>query len=362
MKMDESAVVVADTKPADSLGEKRHDFRFFLTKVLHANEFYLFLVLLGISLLIQARSGQFFTLNNLVDLGNAMVVPGLFAIGAHMVLVSGGIDVSFPALAALSVYSVMRFLVDIDYRGPFLIALLAMVLAGALLGALNGLFTSQLTVPTLIITLGTMNVFSGIMQGALGAVQISRLPEPIDKFGRAVLIRVENVQQGTQSVLPMTFLFFLLVLVVIGFLMKFTLFGRALYAMGGDEQAAIRAGFRVKWIKFWLYVIVGMIAAIAGLMSVSVTHQMNPTDLLGTEMMVIAAVVLGGTSITGGKGSLIGVIMGTMMIAIIQTNMIMAGIPTTGKRFVLGLMIIIGTGISAVQLMRSRKRQRLTAE
>lgn len=333
-----------------------------LRRVLHANEFYLFLVLLGVSLLIQARSGQFFTINNLLDLANAMIVPGLFAIGAHMVLVSGGIDVSFPALGSLAVYAVARFMVDIDFHGPFLVVLLIIMAVGALLGAFNGLFTSQLAAPTLIITLGTMNVFAGIMQGALGAVQISRLPEPIDKFGRAVLLRVENVHQGTQSILPATFIFFVIVLVLIGFVMKYTMFGRALYAMGGDEQAAIRVGFRVKWIKFWLYVIVGVIAAIAGLMSVSVTHQMNPTDLLGMEMMVIAAVVLGGTAITGGKGSLLGVVMGTMLIAIIQTNMIMAGIPTTGKRFVLGLMIIIGTGISAVQLTRSRKRQRLTAE
>lgn len=333
-----------------------------LARLLRANEFYLFLVILAVSLLIQARSGQFFTLNNLVDLGNAMVVPGLFAIAAHMVLVSGGIDVSFPALASLAVYAVTRFLVDIDYQGPFIVALLTIILAGALLGAFNGLFTSQLTVPTLIITLGTMNVFAGIMQGALGAVQISRLPEPIDQFGRAVLLTVANPHQGTQSILPMTFLFFLIVLVVVGVIMKYTMFGRALYAMGGDEQAALRAGFRVRWIKFWLYVIVGMIAAIAGLMSVSVTHQMNPTDLLGMEMMVIAAVVLGGTAITGGRGSLVGVVLGTMLIAIIQTNMIMAGIPTTAKRLVLGLMIIIGTGISAVQLTRSRRRQRLTAE
>lgn len=332
-----------------------------LSKILRANEFYLFLVILAVSVAIQVRSGQFFTANNMVDLANAMVVPGLFAIGAHMVLVSGGIDVSFPALASLAVYAVTRYLVSINYEGPFILALLAIILAGAALGAFNGLFTSRLAAPTLIITLGTMNVFSGIMQGALGSVQISRLPKPIDEFGRSVLLRVENTG-GTQSVLPMTFLFFLVILLLAGFLMKYTMFGRALYAMGGDEQAAIRAGFRVRWIKFLLYVVVGMIAAVAGLMSVSVTRQMNPTDMLGMEMMVIAAVVLGGTAITGGRGSMIGVVLGTMLIAIIQTNMIMAGIPTTAKRFVLGVMIIVGTGISAVQLTRSRRRQRLTAE
>lgn len=342
--------------------ERQQRSNTLLARVLRANEFYLFLVIVVVSLLLQARSGQFYSITNFVDLANAMVVPGLFALGAHMVLVSGGIDVSFPALASLAVYAGARYFANTGFEGPFLIPLLSVILLGAMLGAFNGLFASQLAVPTMIITLGTMNVFSGVMQGALNATQISRLPAPIDEFGRAVLLRVDNPAQGTQAVLPMTFLFFVGALVVVGFVMKYTMFGRALYAIGGDEQAAVRAGFRVRWIKFFLYVIVGMIAAVAGLMSVSVTHQMNPTDMLGMEMMVIAAVVLGGTAITGGRGSLVGVVLGTMLIAIIQTNMIMAGIPTTAKRFVLGLMIIIGTGISAVQLTRSRRRQRLVAE
>lgn len=88
-----------------------------LGKLLRANEFYLFLIIVVVSLIIQARSGQFFTPNNLVDLANAMVVPGLFAIGAYLVIVSGGIDVSFPALASLAVYAVTRYLVDSGYQG-----------------------------------------------------------------------------------------------------------------------------------------------------------------------------------------------------------------------------------------------------
>lgn len=344
--------------PTNSSAPKPH-----IRAVFRANEFWLALVILLVSLLIQVRSGgQFYTANTLVDLANAMVVPGLFAIGAHMVLVSGGIDVSFPALASLAVYAVLRLLVHTGYSSTFLIPLLMVMVCGAVLGAFNGFFTSRFSVPTLIITLGTMNIFSGIMQGVLSSVQISPLPKPVDSFGRSILFSVENPKQGTQAVLPITFLFFLGALAVAFVLMRYTMFGRGLYAIGGDEQAAIRAGFKVPRIKFLLYTMVGILASIAGLMSVSVTHQMNPTDLLGSEMMVIAAVVLGGTSITGGRGSLLGVVLGTMLIAIIQTSMIMAGIPATAKRFVLGLMIIIGTGVAAAQASRSRRRQRLVTE
>ena len=140
-----------------------------LGKLLRANEFYLFLIIVVVSLIIQARSGQFFTPNNLVDLANAMVVPGLFAIGAYLVIVSGGIDVLFPALASLAVYAVTRYLVDSGYQGSVILPFVLVIALGALLGAFNGVFTSRLAVPTLIITLGTANVFSGIMQGALSS-------------------------------------------------------------------------------------------------------------------------------------------------------------------------------------------------
>lgn len=148
----------------------------FLHKMVRSNEFYLFIVILVICLFIQFRSGQFFTPNNLVDLANAMIVPGLFGIGAYMVIVSGGIDVSFPALASLAVYAVTRVLVDQDFQGPWIVPFLAVVLLGAVLGAFNGIFTSRIAIPTLIITLGTANVFSGVMQGALSSVQLSSCP------------------------------------------------------------------------------------------------------------------------------------------------------------------------------------------
>ncbi|MEO7587203.1 MAG: ABC transporter permease [Arachnia sp.] len=332
-----------------------------MKRILRSTEFYVFLVVVAISIIIQARSGQFFTANNLVDIANAMVVPGLFAIGAYMVLVSGGIDVSFPALASLAVYAATRFLVDIGYEGSVLLPFAIVIVLGALLGAFNGLFTTILVIPTLIITLGTANVFSGIMQGALKSVQISTLPPSMNDFGRATLFVATNPTSGLTSSMPVSFLILVIVAVTIFVVMKFTMFGRGIYAIGGDEASAIRAGFKVKAIKFWLYVVVGVIAALAGLIRTTSMGQMHPTNLLGMEIMVIAAVVLGGVAITGGTGSLTGVMLGTLLIVIVQNSMILVGVPTYWQRFALGTLIIVGTGVSAVQLMRRRTRQRLVS-
>ena len=313
-----------------------------ITKVLHANEFWVFLVIAALSLVIQARSGQFFTANNLVDLAGAMVVPGLFAVAAHLVLVSGGIDVSFPALASLAVYVTTRVLVDNGWNG-------------ALLGTFNGIFTSRLTVPTLIITLGTANVFNGVMQGALKSVQINTIPESMRSFGSASLFVARNESSGLQSSMPVSFLILVAVVAFAFVLTRYTMFGRSLYAIGGDESAAARVGFKVRATKFWLYVIVGIIAALAGMVRTCAMGQMHPTNLLGMEMMVIAAVVLGGTAITGGKGSLTGVMLGTLLIVIVQNSMILMGIKTFWQGFALGLLIIVGTGVSALQVMRGRR-------
>lgn len=286
-----------------------------------------------------------------------MVVPGIFAVGAFLVLVSGGIDVSFPALASLAVYATTRILVDAGWGGGIWLPLIIAIIFGALLGAFNGIFTSRIAIPVLIITLGTANVFSGFMQGALGSVQIPNIPVGMSEFGRATLFVATNPKSGLTSNMPISFL--LLVAVVIGafLLLRYTKFGRGIYAIGGDESAASRAGFNVRRIKFWLYVIVGATAAIAGLVRTSMMDQMHPTNLLGMELMVIAAVVLGGTAITGGTGTLTGAMLGTLLIVIVQNSMILVGIPTFWQGFALGVLIIVGTGISAIQLTRrARKR------
>lgn len=325
-------------------------------RVVRANEFYLFLVIVVLAIVIQLRSGQFFAPNNLVDIANAMVVPGMFAIGAYLVIISGGIDVSFPALASLAVYATTSYLVSIGYQGSIIFPILLVVIIGALLGSFNGLFASRLKVPTLIITLGTTSVFSGIMQGALGSVQIPNLPPAMNAFGKSTLLVATNPQSGLTSNLPTAFLIFVAVVVGAVVMMRYTMFGRGILAIGGDATSASRVGFRVKRIKFWLYVIVGVIAALAGLVRTSMMGQMHPTNLLGSEMMVIAAVVLGGTSITGGTGSITGVILGTVLITMVQNSMILLGIPTFWQGFSLGMLIIIGTGITAVRTVRSRRR------
>ena len=327
----------------------------FLKKLSRRNEPYIFLVLLVLCVLIEVRSGQFFTPNNIVDKLSALVVPGIFAVGAFMVIVSGGMDVSFPALASLSAYATTKMLLDANYTGGIWLPILISLAIGAVLGAFNGIFVGYFGLPALIVTLGSSSVFKGFMQGTLASRQLAVIPEGMAAFGRSAIFVATNPESGLTSRMPMAFLVFVAVVAVAWFILNRTMFGRGIYAIGGNEVSAHRAGFSVRKTKFWMYVFVGMIASLAGLMRTCMMTQMHPTNMLGMEMNIIAGVVLGGTAISGGAGTLTGCMLGTLLIVVVENSMILLGIPTVWKDVFVGALIIIGTGVSALQVARANR-------
>lgn len=327
----------------------------FLKKLSRRNEPYIFLVLLVLCVLIEIRSGQFFTPNNIVDKLSALVVPGIFAVGAFMVIVSGGMDVSFPALASLSAYATTKMLLDAGYTGGIWLPILISLAIGAVLGAFNGVFVGYFGLPALIVTLGSSSVFKGFMQGTLASRQLAVIPEGMAAFGRSAIFVATNPESGLTSRMPMSFLVFVAVVIAAWFILNRTMFGRGIYAIGGNEVSAHRAGFSVRKTKFWMYVFVGMIASLAGLMRTCMMTQMHPTNMLGMEMNIIAGVVLGGTAISGGAGTLTGCMLGTLLIVVVENSMILLGIPTVWKSVFVGALIIIGTGVSALQVARANR-------
>ena len=327
----------------------------YLKKLSRRSEPYIFLVLLVLCVLIEIRSGQFFTPNNIVDKLSALVVPGIFAVGAFMVIVSGGIDVSFPALASLSAFATTKLLLDAGYTGGIWLPILLSLLFGAILGAFNGVFIGYFGLPAMIVTLGSSSVFKGFMQGTLESRQLAVIPEGMANFGRSALFVATNPESGLTSRMPTAFIVFVVVLAAAWFILNRTMFGRGIYAIGGNDVSAHRAGFGVRKTKFLMYVFVGMIASLAGLMRTCMMTQMHPTNMLGMEMNIIAGVVLAGTAITGGAGTLTGCMLGTLLIVVVENSMILLGIPTVWKDVFVGALIIIGTGVSAVQVARANR-------
>ena len=144
--------------------------------------------------------------------------------------------------------------------------------------------------------------------------------------------------------------------VVVWLLLKYTMLGRSIYALGGAPEAAERAGFNVVRIQYFIYAFVGLLSGIAGMTFGSLARQANPQDIVGMELNVIAAVVLGGATLTGGRGTVIGTLLGVILVVIANNSLILIGVPTVWQRVVIGVIILIGTGIPAIQERRAGKR------
>lgn len=327
-----------------------------MSRMLKRNEFYVVLIIIALSIIIQLKSGQFFTANNLVDLARSMIVPGIMAAGLLMVIASGNIDVSFPYTGMLCMFFVTKLFQNTGYTGPVIWGFVLAAVIGLGLGLINGILAAWLKLPTLIITLGTCSIYLGFTQGALKSRVISSLPAPLANMASNNLFSVQSSATGLGSSMPISIFILIGVLVLVHFILKYTMLGRGIYAVGGDEVAAERAGFNVTFIKIFVFSFMGMIGAIAGLTQVTISGMCQINFFDGYEMTVIAAVVLGGASIAGGSGSVGGTILGVLLMKLISNNLILLGIPTNWSKFMTGVLIIAGVSASAYKLLASQRK------
>lgn len=311
-----------------------------------------FVLLVAICAAVAVINPAFLQPSTLIDIGRASVVMGLFALGVFIILAAGGIDVSFTAIAAFTMYS-MTVLVQSHLPGiPIALVLLMSIAGGALLGVVNGLLVHHLAVPSLIVTIGTQYLFRGILLSFIGTVWIMSLPPQMGAFGRLPLFQFEAAN-GATITLPAYFLVLPVAAVLTWFILNRTLMGRAIFAVGGNANIASRLGYSLKTIHVFLFGYAGALAGLAGIVHVCANRQANPFDLVGTEVNVIAAVVLGGAKITGGTGTVLGTILGVLLVVVINSVLVMVGIPSTWQRLVVGLFILLA---AAFFVTRQRNR------
>ena len=326
-----------------------------MKKILRRNEFYVSVVIVLLIILIQAKSGQFFTANNLVDLARSCILPGILTLGVMVEITAHSIDVSFPAIAMITMYTVTEAATSGSFTGPVWLLFAAAAAMGTTLGAINGVLAAWLKLPTLIITLATSSIYMGVMQGVLKCRVIATMATPLARLSKTYLFVATNMESGLTSPLSVLFLLLIAVIVIVGLLMRFTMLGRGIYAFGGDPVAAKRVGFNVAFIQIFVFAFMGFLAGIGGMTRTVLTGSCQPTTLEGYEMICIAAAVLGGTRLSGGIGTVKGALLGVLLMMIISNNLILLGIPTYWSKFVTGVFIILGIGISSYQTLRARR-------
>jgi len=327
-----------------------------MKKLLKKNEFYVSVVLILLIIVIQVKSGQFFTANNLVDLARSCILPMMLTLGVTMEIIARSIDVSFPAIAMLTMYTVTSVATNSGYTGPVWVLFLIAAVMGMLLGTINGILAAWLKLPTLIITLATSSIYMGVLQGVLKCRVIAVMAEPLERLSTTYLFVATNRQTGLTSPLPVLFLLMLGVVIFVWILLRYTMLGRGIYAFGGDPVAAERAGYNIKFIQIFVFAFMGLLAGLGGMTRTVLTGSCQPTSLDGYEMVCIAAAVLGGTRLSGGVGSVKGTLLGVLLMMTVSNSLILLGIPTYASKFMTGILIIMGIGISSYQALRSKRK------
>lgn len=315
-----------------------------------SNEMIVVYIIVALSLLIGIVNPAFFSAQTVVGTSRAMLVTIIFALCEMAIIISGGIDVSFPAVASFSLYATTNIMIHFGIDNvPF--AFLCSGILGLCLGAINAVLIGIFKIPALIATLGTSSVVNGATLAFIGSNEISNIPSSLDGLSKVFLFTLTS-KSGINSSMTILILLPIILCILTHLFLKYTMLGRGIYAIGGDANAAKIAGFNVVKIQFILYMSVGFIIGIAGVTHTILMRNANPANLMGGEMMVIAAVVIGGTRITGGHGNVIGTVLGVLLIALVSNNLIMLGVPNYWQTFVIGLIIVVGTSITSIRAKR----------
>lgn len=303
-------------------------------------------VMVSIALSPRALDGSliFLQVGNLTDVLRQMSVVGVMALGMTFVILTAGIDLSVGSILALSTCVLAKLLTQwqpgMEYGWHIAIAATAAIGAATLVGSANGYLISRLGVPPFIVTLAAMIGIRGLAKG------LSRNATMDIGFGRdaaAVFARA----LGDKTVVIMVFVTLAAVFWV---LLTRTVFGRYVRAIGSNEQAARYSGLPIRQVKVWAYALMGFLSGVAGVLYAAQTNQGDPNAGSGYELDVIAAVVIGGTSLAGGKGSIAGTIVGTMIMGVLTNILGLNNVDSNVQMMIKAVIIIL-----AVWVQKQRK-------
>lgn len=283
---------------------------------------------------------NFMSLSNAANVAQAVSVTAVLAAGATLVILTAGIDLSVGSLVAVTGVVAVELL---NATGSAAVAIAGGVVAGGLAGLLNGVVVAYVGLPAFIVTLGALTYLRGTAYSLSGAV-----PVPI-----AGDSRIDWIGSGSAFGVPTTVIIMAIVYTLFWYILKHTRYGRHIYAVGGNVESARLSGIRTKRVLTSVYVVSGLAAGLAGVMFAARVRSGQVTAGQGYELDAIAAVVVGGTSLFGGRGSILGTLVGAFIIGVLNNGLVLMGVPFYTQLIVQGLVVV---GAVGVDTLRSRRR------
>ncbi len=308
--------------------------------LLQVRELNVLTALLVVVALISFSTPYFMTTDNLMGVFRSFSLIAIMSIGMVMVIITGGIDLSVGSVMGLS-----SLVTALGFQSGLsaIVCVLGGLLTGLMFGLFNGVLITVIRLPPFIATLGSLSIGRGLMYIITHGVPLT--PDTPDAFA--------EIGQGYVGLVPVPVVIMLGMTIVFSTLMRKTRFGRHVYATGGNEQAARLSGVKTARVKLLVYMLSGLIAALAGVISFSRYLSAEPASGFGAELDVIAAAAIGGASLAGGVGSVEGAIIGAALAGIIANGVVLMNINTYAQQAITGAVILIAVSLD---VWRSRSR------
>ena len=319
-----------------------------MTKKIDPFQRMLLIIIVVYSVFVTIKNPGFFQIQTVFDIIKTSSTTMIVAMGLLVVMISGGIDVSFMAIALFGSYTSLYIMIQTGINNLAFAFAVSMAI-GVVLGLVNAVLISWLKLPPFIITLGTQNLFHGIMTTFISDKSFGSgvLPECLHKFGQGTLFKVATANGSTGltvSLIPV-----LIAGLATYFILRKTMIGRGIVAIGNDEESARRAGFNPFKIRLFVYAYSGALAGMMGIVYAAQVNALYPNKMVGDELMVVAAVVIGGTKITGGQGKIFGAVLGVLITYLLNSTLIMIGLSSSWNNLFVGAILVIAVAITSYQ-------------
>ena len=319
-----------------------------MTKKIDPFQRMLLIIIVVYSVFVTIKNPGFFQIQTVFDIIKTSSTTMIVAMGLLVVMISGGIDVSFMAIALFGSYTSLYIMIQTGINNLAFAFAVSMAI-GVVLGLVNAVLISWLKLPPFIITLGTQNLFHGIMTTFISDKSFGSgvLPECLHKFGQGTLFKVATANGSTGltvSLIPV-----LIAGLATYFILRKTMIGRGIVAIGNDEESARRAGFNPFKIRLFVYAYSGALAGMMGIVYAAQVNALYPNKMVGDELMVVAAVFIGGTKITGGQGKIFGAVLGVLITYLLNSTLIMIGLSSSWNNLFVGAILVIAVAITSYQ-------------
>jgi ribose transport system permease protein len=291
---------------------------------------------------------EFLTVSNLLTIGLQAAVRAMLAIGVLLVVISGGIDLSVGTSMSLSMVTMGMYV--INGHGSLYVGMLIAIATGILVGLVNGTLIAFLCLPPFIVTLGMLGIAQGFALTLSNGFSMYGFPKEFGFVGGGQVLGI-----------PVPIIILAVVALVASFIARETKLGRYAYAVGGSEEAARRAGIPVRGFKVAIYAFCGCLVGMASIVLASRINSAHPGVGLGYELDAIAAVVIGGASLAGGRGNVSGAIIGALMMAAIRFGLNVMAVTPFIQQIVIGAILIIAVYLDRLRILQERKLDKLRA-